>query len=155
MAATLAGLLVMGVATVSRASDRPAPPVPTVAPQTQAETLYRQGMLQYHKGNYEAAIALYTDSLSLQPASAVTLSARAGAWGNLADYEAAIADYSAAIALDADLAPAYGGRGWARSLTGELNAGVSDLWIAAQLFRAQDQLEQYFQTLAIIHNLAP
>ena len=82
-------------------------------------------------------------------------SARAGAFGSLEAYDAAIEDYSTAITLDEDLAAAYGGRGWALYLKGDLNAGVEDLWTAAQLFLEQDQTEQYFKTLEIIENLAP
>jgi tetratricopeptide (TPR) repeat protein len=152
--ATITGLLVMGTAALAEASELQ-PPTPLVASTEAADILYRQGVLQYEKGNLEAAIALYTDALALNPDSAVTYSARAGAYGRLKDYEAAIADYTAAIALDDDLAPAYGGRGLAKTLEGDLNAGVADLWTAAQLFREQDQVEQYYKTLAIIENVAP
>ena len=125
------------------------------APQATAETLYRQGVLQYQKGDLEAAIALYTQALTLDPDAATIYTARAGALGQLEEYEAAISDYSIAIALDETLAAAYGGRGLARSLKGELSAGVQDLWTAAQLFRQQDKLDQYFDTLAIIEGIAP
>lgn len=121
----------------------------------QAETLYRQGRLQHAKGNLEAAIALYSESLDLNAESVEVYSARAGALGSLEEYDAAIEDYSSAIALDEDLAAAYGGRGWAFYLKGDLDAGVEDLWTAAELFREQNQTEQYFKTLAIIEELAP
>ncbi|MGF1458920.1 MAG: tetratricopeptide repeat protein [Leptolyngbyaceae cyanobacterium] len=123
--------------------------------QIQAETYYRQGVLQYEKGHLEAAIALYSEAIRLNPALAVAYSARAGALGNQENYDAAIADYNAAIALDDELAAAYGGRGLARALKGELTPGVQDLWTAAQLFRQQEQLEQYFKTLSIIQKIAP
>ncbi|MEM0980786.1 MAG: tetratricopeptide repeat protein [Cyanobacteria bacterium P01_H01_bin.58] len=82
-------------------------------------------------------------------------SARAGALGILEEYEEAIADYTAAIELDENLAAAYGGRGWAYYLKGDLDAGVEDFWRAAQIFHAQNQSEQYYKTLAIIKGLAP
>jgi tetratricopeptide (TPR) repeat protein len=151
---TLSGLLTCGALSLIGMKPAAATPV-LVSSQQQAETLYNQGILQHEKGNLEAAIALYTDSLELNPESVETYSARAGAWGNLEEYDAAIEDYSAAIELDDNFAPAYGGRGLALSLKGELNAGVEDLWTAAQLFREQNQVEQYFKTLAIIESLAP
>lgn len=154
IAAAVTGCLVTGTAALAIASE-PLPSQNLASTASEAETLYRQGVLQYEKGNLEAAIALYTESLALNPASPETYSARAGAYGNLKDYEAAIADYSAAIDLDEDLAPAYGGRGLAKALQGELNEGVHDLWTAAQLFRAQNQVEQYYKTLAIIEGVAP
>lgn len=144
-----------GAATVSFAGEPEKSPEMTVSPDSEAETLYRQGILQHKKGNFEAAIDLYTDSLALNPESAETLSARAGAWGQLEDYEAAIEDYSAAIDLDEELAPAYGGRGFAKTLEGDLDEGVDDLWTAAQLFREQNQIEQYYKTLSIIQRVAP
>ena len=153
--ATLSGLLVIGTASLSSATAMAAGFPLTSSQLEQAELLYRQGLSQHAKGNFEAAINLYTESLDLNPASVETYSARAGALGNLEEYDAAILDYSAAIALDEDLAAAYGGRGWALYLKGELDAGVDDLWIAAQLFQEQNQTEQYFKTLAIIEQLAP
>ena len=151
---TITGLLVIGTAALSIATE-PQTSETVDSSIEEAASLYRQGMLQHEKGNLEAAIALYTDSLALNPASAETYSARAGAYGNLKEYEAAIADYTAAIDLDADLAPAYGGRGFAKTLKGELDEGVEDLWTAAQLFREQNQVEQYYQTLSIIESVAP
>jgi tetratricopeptide (TPR) repeat protein len=155
ISAAATGLLVIGTATLSIAAESRPTFVTAASPVDEAETLYRQGILQYEKGNLEAAISLYTDSLELNPDSPETYSARAGAWGVLKEYEAAIADYSAAIDLDDTLAPAYGGRGLAKALKGELDEGVDDLWTAAQLFRDQNQVEQYYQTLSIIQGVAP
>ena len=155
ISAAVTGLLVMGTATLSVASESRSTSVIASSPVEEAETLYRQGMLQYEKGNFEAAIDLYTDSLELNPDSPEAYSARAGAWGVLKEYEAAIEDYSAAIDLDETLAPAYGGRGLAKTLKGELDEGVDDLWTAAQLFREQNQVEQYYKTLSIIEGVAP
>ncbi|MGD1861520.1 MAG: tetratricopeptide repeat protein [Leptolyngbyaceae cyanobacterium] len=148
--------LTIGAASHALADDRSAANAPLAAArQSQAETLYRQGLLQYEKGDLAAAIALYDDALILDPTSAEAYSARAGAQGRQGNYEAAIEDYSSAIALNDELAAAYGGRGLAFALAGDPTRGVQDLWTAAQLFRQQDRPEQYSQTLAIIRNLAP
>jgi tetratricopeptide (TPR) repeat protein len=149
------GLLVIGTASLSLATEPRQASIVASSSVEEAESLYRQGMLQYEKGNIEEAIDLYTDSLELNPDSPEAYSARAGAWGILKEYEAAIADYSAAIDLDDTLAPAYGGRGLAKTLKGQLDEGVHDLWTAAQLFREQNQVEQYYKTLAIIEGVAP
>ncbi|MEM1309717.1 MAG: tetratricopeptide repeat protein [Cyanobacteria bacterium P01_H01_bin.153] len=152
----LVGGLLIGASPLALADDSPTMDEPlTVSRQSQAETLYRQGLLQYEKGDLEAAIDLYTDALTIDPTSANAYSARAGAQGRQGNYEAAIEDYSAAIAINDELAPAYGGRGLALALSGNTNSGVQDLWTAAQLFRQQGRPEQYSQTLAIIRNLAP
>ena len=156
LASTLLSALLVGSSLASaRASEIDLDEGVLAALSVTAETLYRQGVLQYQKGDLEAAIALYTQALTLDPDAVTIYSARAGALGQLEEYEAAISDYSTAIALDETLAAAYGGRGLARSLKGEINAGVQDLWIAAQLFREQDKIDQYFETLAIIEGIAP
>ncbi|NEQ46868.1 MAG: tetratricopeptide repeat protein [Leptolyngbya sp. SIOISBB] len=151
----MSGGLLLGAMTAAVASPNESSEQLLLSRREQAQTLYQQGVLQYEKGDLEAAIALYTESLELDPNSAITYSARAGAWGQQGDNTAAIADYSAAIAIDDDLAAAYGGRGLALSLEGDYTSGVNDLWTAAQLFRQQNQLAQYTRTLNIIKNIAP
>lgn len=154
----ISGMLAGGLLWGGSAALAESPATPAQAESSrlaEAETLYRQGLLQYEKGNLDEAIALYTDALKLNPNSAKAYSARAGALGKQENYAAAIEDYSAAIAIDEDLAAAYGGRGLALSLEGEMTAGVDDLWTAAQLFREQEKIEEYFQTLAIIESIAP
>lgn len=153
--ASLVGGLLMGTTTTALASDSRSSEQLLLSRQAQAATLYQQGILQYEKGAIEAAIALYTEALELDPTSAIAYSARAGALGQQGDYAAAIADYTTAIVIDDELAAAYGGRGLALSLIGEHTRGVEDLWHAAQLFRQQDQMAQYSRTLNIIKNIAP
>lgn len=153
-ATVLGGLLVSSTVAAVASPTEPSEQL-HLSRQVQARTLYQQGVLQYEKGNLEAAIALYTESLGLDPSSATTYSARAGIWGRQGNHAAAIADYSMAIAIDDDLAAAYGGRGLALSLAGDYTNGVHDLWTAAQLFRQQNQLAQYTRTLNIIKNIAP
>ena len=150
----LVGGLLFGTTATAWASDQETSEQ-LLSRQVQAQSLYRQGVLQYEKGALDAAIALYTESIELDPSSAIVYSARAGAWGQQGDNVAAIADYNAAIAIDDELAAAYGGRGLALSLEGDYTNGVNDLWTAAQLFRQQDQLSQYTRTLNIIKNIAP
>ncbi|MEO0397754.1 MAG: tetratricopeptide repeat protein [Cyanobacteria bacterium P01_A01_bin.137] len=151
----ISGGLLFGAVTTAMANPTESSEQLLLSRREQAQTLYQQGVLQYEKGDLAAAIALYTESLELDPSSAITYSARAGAWGQQGDNAAAIADYSAAITIYDDLAAAYGGRGLALSLEGDYTNGVNDLWTAAQLFRQQDQLSQYTRTLNIIKNIAP
>jgi tetratricopeptide (TPR) repeat protein len=123
--------------------------------QNQAQQLFRQGQLQHSKGNLEAAIEHYTEAIKLDPDLVVAYVARGGAMGVLENYPAAIADYTTAINLSPNLAGAYGGRGLARFRNGQENAGIDDLWQAAQLYRAQNKMNDYFRTLGVIQRLAP
>jgi tetratricopeptide (TPR) repeat protein len=153
----MTGCCLLG-ATATVTTAQAIPPVASemvASREAQAETLYREGLVQYEKGYWEAAIELYTNALMLNPHSAQTYSARGGAYGRIKNYGAAIADYTTAIDLDETLASAYGGRGLARTLEGDLDEGVNDLWTAAQLFRTQNRMEQYYRTLEIIEGVAP
>jgi tetratricopeptide (TPR) repeat protein len=120
-----------------------------------AESYFSQGRFQHQKGNLEAAIALYTEALTMATDHLLAYTSRAGAYGALADYEAAIADYTAALELDPELAAAYGGRGVARYYLADIEGSVTDLWQAAQLYRAQGDDASYFTTLDILSGVAP
>jgi tetratricopeptide (TPR) repeat protein len=127
---------------------------PIAANQDQAEQHFQQGQLHYSKGNLKAAIEQYSAAIKLDPAFINAYIARGGALGVLEDYSAAIEDYTIAINLDPDLAGAYGGRGLARFRNGD-DEGVQDLWHAAQLYREQEKMNEYFRTLSIIQRLDP
>lgn len=126
-----------------------------VARQDQAETLLHQGLLLAAKGRLEEAVDQYSEALALNPEMLEAYAARGGALGALEDYEGAIADYTAVIELDPEAAAAYGGRGLARYRSGETDAGVDDLWHAAQLFASQDNMNDYHRMLSIIRRLDP
>jgi tetratricopeptide (TPR) repeat protein len=126
----------------------------TAAVSDRAQEHFRQGQRHHSKGNLKAAIEQYSAAIKLNPEFVNAYVARGGIFGALEEYPAAIEDYSNAIALSPELAGAYGGRGLARFRNGD-NEGVQDLWQAAQLYREQDKMNDYFRTLAIIQRLDP
>lgn len=121
----------------------------------EADQSFRQGQLQHHKGNLEAALVLYSEAIELNPEHVLAYVARGGILGGLERYTAAIADYNAALELSPELAGAYGGRGLARYRSGETTAGARDLLHAAQIYRDQNQPSEYYSTLRIIQQLDP
>lgn len=123
--------------------------------QERAGQFFRQGQLSYEKGHYEAAIDRYSEAIDLNPDYIAAYAARGRVLGIMEDYAGAIADYTSVIDLDPELAAAYGGRGLARVRNGEMQAGIEDLWQAAQLFDNQGQRSSYFRTIQIISRLAP
>jgi len=127
---------------------------PIAAVSDRAQEHFRQGQRHHSKGNLKAAIEQYSAAIKLNPEFVNAYVARGGTFGALEDYSAAIEDYSSAIALSPELAGAYGGRGLARFRNGD-QEGVQDLWQAAQLYREQDKMNDYFRTLAIIQRLDP
>jgi len=119
-----------------------------------AEDLFQQGQAAFRSGEPDSAIALYTEAIGADPSYIAAYVGRGGVYAVLQDYEAAIADFDQAIELDPELASAYGSRGVARYRNGD-SEGIKDLWQAAQLFRQQDRMEDYFKTLIIIRRLDP
>jgi len=149
----LSGLLCLSpLAVVGMATGLPAEAV--TAAQDAAQQHFQQGRRHYSKGNYKAAIEQYSTAIKLDSEFVNAYVARGGALGALEEYPAAIEDYTAAINLDPELAGAYGGRGLARFRNGD-EAGIEDLWQAAQMYRAQEKMNAYFRTLSIIQRLDP
>ena len=58
-------------------------------------------------GDYEAAIASYTQAMALDPANAAAYISRSSAYAALARYDMAIDDLNAAIEINPDLPAAY------------------------------------------------
>ena len=78
--------------------------------------LMRQGSLQkgktcFDKGEFDAAIASFTEAIRLKPDYAEVYCARGAVYGMKGDSDKAIADFTEAIRLDPKLAVAYQDRG--------------------------------------------
>ena len=92
-------------------------PAPTPAPQPEqnrqeAVKYVSSGDAYYAKGDYDRAIADYTQALRLDP-DAVRYTNRGNAYRNKGDNDRAIADYNDALRLDPNYARAYNQRGYA------------------------------------------
>ena len=71
----------------------------------------RPGLGLRRKGDYDKAIADYTEAIRLNPKLAEAYYSRGFAYGKKGDYDKAIADYTEAIRLDPKYAEAYYNRG--------------------------------------------
>ncbi len=74
----------------------------------------RRGNRHYHAGEYEDAIAEYTQAIALDPKLAEAYNNRGLAYADLGKYAEAIADYYQAISLDTKYAVSYNNRGEAK-----------------------------------------
>ena len=94
-------------------------------------------------GKEHQAMTDYNQSIQLDPTAVVNYYRRGNLYYSAKNYPAALTEYSHAIELNPDFALAYIGRGHVnRELYGD-REGVSDWRLAARLFQAQDNSEQY------------
>lgn len=92
-----------------------------------ADRLLQEG-IQYHEaGDYEKAIATFTEAIELNPTLTGAYTHRAASHLRLGDNESAIADSDEAIRLDAKNADAYLYRGVAQCYEGLFEACAQDL----------------------------
>jgi len=101
--------------------------------------LTHRGYIYTGLGDYERAIADYTEAIRLAPEFAVAYNNRGYAYDNLGNYEQAIADYTEAIRLNPENAAAYTNRGHAYKAQGDLIATRADWERAVELYEAQGQ----------------
>jgi tetratricopeptide (TPR) repeat protein len=101
-------------------------------------------------GEVEKAMADYDRSTQLDPTAIVNYYRRGNLYYSTNNYVRALAEYSHAIELKPDFALAHIGRGHAnRELYGD-REGLIDWKLAAKLFQAQGNLEQYKYVINLI-----
>jgi tetratricopeptide (TPR) repeat protein len=108
-----------------RQAEVAAAPAPTEE-QLNAEQYFERGSARYKQGDYDGAIADYTEALCLNPQLAAAYNNRGWVRYNQRDYDSAIADYEAALRLNPQDAIAYNNRGIARYNQGDLNGAIAD-----------------------------
>jgi len=79
---------------------------------------YRKGTASTERGNYNDAIADFTNAIRIYPDAAKVYNNRGIAYKHLENYEKAITDYTTAIRIDSNFAAAYANRGIAKEKIG-------------------------------------
>ena len=98
-----------------------------------AETYFHRGYVNGELGNYDDAIAAYTQAIRLKPDNAHAYYNRGNAKRKLGQHRAAITDYDTAIRLQPDYASAYNNRGNVKAELGEHIAAIADFDTAIRL----------------------
>ncbi|MEP6498359.1 tetratricopeptide repeat protein [Microcoleus vaginatus] len=91
-----------------------------------AEDLFIRGEQKYEKGDYQGAIATYTQAIALNPNYAQAYHNRGNARSKLGDNQGAVADYNQALRINPNYAKAYYNRGISRSELGDNQGAVAD-----------------------------
>ena len=101
-------------------------PSAPVATGPKADDFYIQGGDKSQKGDYQGAIAAYSQALVLNPNYAEAYNNRGNARSDLGDKKRAIADYDQALRINPNYAGAYNNRGTARSDLGDKKGAIAD-----------------------------
>ena len=101
-------------------------PSASVVAQTKAEDFLIQGEEKYDKGDYQGAIAAYTQAIVLNPNYAEAYNGRGNARYSLRDYKGAVADFNEALRINPNYAEAYTNRGNARDDSGDSQGALAD-----------------------------
>jgi len=123
-------------------------------PLDQSSVHFYRGNAYYHKGDYDPAIADFSQAIKLQPDDAAAYYNRGNAYYYKGDYDQAITDYTKAIKLQPDYAAAYNNRGNAYAHKGNRQKAIADLQKALQLSsdpRLRQLVEKALQTLEESH----
>ena len=105
--------------------------VDSVSERTAAEW-YQKGVALSQRGQYEEAIASYTNALTRNPAFVDAYNQRGFAYYKVRNSAEAFADYIEAIKLDDQQATSYYYRGLTRFSLGYINAAIADYTQAIQ-----------------------
>jgi len=132
VACNLAGHRVQ-LATLLEAPSSTDPETRNPADAKGAAERLESGLSLLQRGDYDLAIAEFTRTLRLDPASAPALAHRADVHCLKGDYEQALADYDAAHRLDPTHAAVLCKRGKVRWVMGELDGALADFTASLQL----------------------
>lgn len=97
-----------------------------------SQSAFEAGMVQMGPGNFDAAIAKFTESINIRE-TAVAYLQRGNAYTNQGRFEQALADWSKAIQLDPNLGEAYTARGTYYRVHGDLPRALADLERSLQI----------------------
>jgi tetratricopeptide (TPR) repeat protein/S1-C subfamily serine protease len=113
-----------------------------------------RGSDKYTLGDKKGAISDYDTAIQIDPQSALAYSYRGSAKYDLGDNKGAIADYDKVIRINPEYANTYSSRGFAKYGLGDKKSAIADFQIAAKIFRAQNDISSYEQTMNLIRGIS-
>ncbi|GBF81718.1 tetratricopeptide repeat protein [Aphanothece sacrum] len=112
-----------------------------------------EGMEKGIKGDYQGAIANFTQVITINRYEVEAYYNRGLAYGKINNYQAAIADFEKALSLDKELAEVYLERAKISIILGNKTQAIADFKTAAQLFKKQGNNYDYQETQKLLNSL--
>ncbi len=100
--------------------------VPNFDNPSDAETLYKRGVISHHKGDRKGALMDFDRAIELNPNFAEALNNRGLVKFSLGDKQGAIRDYNKAIKINPNFALAYSNRGLVKFHMGDKQGAIKD-----------------------------
>jgi tetratricopeptide (TPR) repeat protein len=97
------------------------------------ETYLEQGDAALEQGNWDVAIAQYTQVIAINPKSSIAYNDRGTARQSQGDLDGALKDFTQALALDPKMALAFNGRGNVKAAKNDLTGAIADFTQAVHL----------------------
>ena len=115
-----------------------------------AKIYYNRGSIKDQLGDKKGALADYDKAISIAPEDAKIYYRRGGFKSGIGDNKGALDDINTAIRLNPAYAEAYFSRGLFKYKSGGPKAAIADYTIAAQLFKAQNNIALHDRLMSII-----
>jgi tetratricopeptide (TPR) repeat protein len=110
--------------------------------QTRADKMYQEGMRLMGSGDYEAAVARFTEAIRIWPSLAAAYLERGLAHKSMNQVDVAIQDFQSAIGQDPNLAEAHSALGTIYRERGDLTRAMNELNLAIQAGGSTDAFYQ-------------
>ncbi len=107
------------------------------------DTYKHRGDTRCDLGDYQGAIADYTQAIQINPQDAHAYYNRGNIHYDLGDYESAIADYTQVINIHPQDADAYYSRGNSRYHLGDYQGSMADFQKSTDIYRQQGKLKEH------------
>jgi uncharacterized caspase-like protein len=126
----------------------PATPQTSASDAERSRVAFNQGIAAHNRGDFDRAIADFSEAIRLNPSMAGAIFSRGNAYQQKKDFDRAIADYNEAIRLDPNLAIAFNNRGIAYKEKKDFDRAIAD---HNEAIRLNPNLASAFNNRGIAH----